>query len=176
MTRAFVRARAFLLIVAVWAGIGFSLGFLPRIDRSLGLELPSWVRTPAAIAIGVGGTLMLACGLMLSTVGIGALSGEDRLLPRDFIVHGPFRFVRNPMSLGGIILMVGFALWLRSTLALAAAALLFLVFHLVVILVEEPGLERRFGDSYRRYRLNVLRWAPRFRPWIAEQASEAKSN
>ena len=31
--------------------------------------------------------------------------------------------------------------------------------------VEEPGLERRFGDSYWLYRANVPRWIPSLRPW-----------
>lgn len=70
------------------------------------------------------------------------------------------------MSLGGMILIVGIALWHRSTLALCAAAILFVVFHLVVIRVEEPGLERRFGDGYRTYRLDVPRWVPRLTPWV----------
>jgi protein-S-isoprenylcysteine O-methyltransferase Ste14 len=33
------------------------------------------------------------------------------------------------------------------------------------VLVEEPGLERRFGDSYRAYKANVPRWIPRLTPW-----------
>jgi protein-S-isoprenylcysteine O-methyltransferase Ste14 len=69
------------------------------------------------------------------------------------------------MSLAGVILMVGIALWHRSTLALAVAAGLFLVFHLVVVRVEEPGLERRFGESYRSYKHHVPRWLPRWGPW-----------
>ena len=31
--------------------------------------------------------------------------------------------------------------------------------------VEEPGLQRRFGDDYRRYKANVPRWVPRATPW-----------
>jgi protein-S-isoprenylcysteine O-methyltransferase Ste14 len=40
------------------------------------------------------------------------------------------------------------------------AALLFVFLHSIVIFVEEPGLERRFGDSYRRYKQSVNRWLP----------------
>ena len=87
------------------------------------------------------------------------------MLPREFIAHGPFRFVRNPMSLGGIVLMAGIALWHRSTLALCLAVALFAVFHLVVVRIEEPGLERRFGESYRAYSRHVPRWVPRLTPW-----------
>ena len=41
----------------------------------------------------------------------------------------------------------------------------FLLMTLIFLWVEEPDLERRFGDSYRRYKANVPRWIPRLRPW-----------
>jgi protein-S-isoprenylcysteine O-methyltransferase Ste14 len=103
--------------------------------------------------------------MILSTRGIGTLRGEEWFMPREFVATGPFRFVRNPMSLGGAVLMTGIALTHRSTLALVLAAALFVVFHLVVVFLEEPGLEKRFGESYREYRRHVRRWLPRLRPW-----------
>jgi protein-S-isoprenylcysteine O-methyltransferase Ste14 len=65
------------------------------------------------------------------------------------------------MSLGVVVMMGGIALCRRSTLALGLAVVLFLIVHLVVVLLEEPGLEKRFGDSYREYCWNVHRWWPR---------------
>jgi protein-S-isoprenylcysteine O-methyltransferase Ste14 len=110
---------------------------------------------------------------MLSTRGIGTLAGEEWSLPRDFVATGPFQFVRNPMSLGGTLLMLGIGLWHRSTLGVGLAAALFLVFHLAVVYMEEPGLEKRFGDSYREYRRNVSRWVPRITPWQQPSAEPA---
>src|SRR5215510_2619181 len=57
------------------------------------------------------------------------------------VASGPFRFVRNPISLGGVVLMTGIALWYRSAFGLVFAAAMFLVAHLVAVQVEEPGLE-----------------------------------
>jgi protein-S-isoprenylcysteine O-methyltransferase Ste14 len=94
-----------------------------------------------------GAALVLICGAMLSTRGIGTLGGEDWFMPREFVATGPFRFVRNPMSLGGAFFLTGIALWHRSAFGLGLAATLFLVIHLVVVYLEEPGLEKRFGDS-----------------------------
>ncbi len=94
-------------------------------------------------------------------------------MPREFVATGPFRFVRNPMSLGGAFFMTGIALWHRSALGLGLAAALFLVFHLVAVYLEEPGLEKRFGDSYREYRRNVRRWVPRITPWQRSSAEPA---
>ena len=74
------------------------------------------------------------------------------------------------MSLGGVVLMTGIALWYRSAFGLVFAAAMFLVAHLVAAHVEEPGLEKRFGDSYREYRRNVRRWLPRITPWRRSSA------
>ena len=43
----------------------------------------------------------------------------------------------------------------------------FLINTTYFLIIEEPGLERRFGEDYRRYKSNVPRWIPRFRPWTA---------
>jgi len=160
-------------IVAVWITIGWLVGFLRRLDVRLGTELPAWVRVPGLVTLVVGAAGVLGCGLMLSTVGIGTLPGQERLLPVAFLATGPFRFVRNPMSLAGVILTAGIALWHRSTLGLGLAAGLFALFHTVVVYVEEPGLEKRFGESYRQYKRNVPRWLARWRPWPGSSAEPA---
>jgi protein-S-isoprenylcysteine O-methyltransferase Ste14 len=40
--------------------------------------------------------------------------------------------------------------------------------HVYFVLSEEPGLEARFGDAYRRYKANVPRWIPTLKPWGGE--------
>jgi protein-S-isoprenylcysteine O-methyltransferase Ste14 len=163
------------IVSAVWLAIGWSVGLLRPLDVSLGVELPAWVQAPGVVAVVAGGVLVLMCAVILSTRGIGTLRGEAWFIPREFVASGPFRFVRNPMSLGGVVLMTGLALCHRSALGLGLAVALLLVFHLVVIFLEEPGLERRFGESYRRYRHNVPRWLPRWRPWQGSSAEPGAS-
>jgi protein-S-isoprenylcysteine O-methyltransferase Ste14 len=165
MPRLFATTWKVAIVVVVWLAIGWVTGYLRPLDARLGIELPVWVQVPGAFAIVAGAALVLKCGLMLSTRGIGTLRGEEWFMPREFVARGPFRFVRNPMSLGGTVLMTGIALCHRSTVGLGLAAVLFLLFHLVVICMEEPGLEKRFGDGYREYCRNVPRWLPRWRPW-----------
>jgi len=164
--------RAVVLISGVWLAIGWLVGCLVPLDSSLGIRLPLWFQFPGIVAILAGGALVLICGVMLSTRGIGTLEGEEWCMPRDFVATGPFRFVRNPMSLGGVMLMTGIALWHRSAIGLGLAAMLFLVMHIAICYWEEPGLEKRFGDGYRAYRRNVPRWVPRVTPWqqAAKQA------
>jgi protein-S-isoprenylcysteine O-methyltransferase Ste14 len=165
MRQSFASAGKILVVIAVWLAIGWLAGYLRPLDASFGTELPAWVQIPGALALGVGAVGVLGCGVMLSTVGIGSLAGNERLLPVDFLAIGPFRFVRNPMSLAAVILMTGIALWHRSALALGLVAALFVLFHLVIVYIEEPGLEKRFGESYREYIRHVPRWIPRWRAW-----------
>lgn len=154
-----------IIIVAVWIGIGWLIRFLRPLDAALKIELPIWVEVPGIIMVLVGAAGVLVCGAILSRCGIGTLRGEEWHLPRDFLAWGPFRFVRNPMSLSAVVLLLGIALWYRSGVAVAVAAVLFLLFHAVIVWIEEPGLERRFGESYREYKRNVPRWLPRWRAW-----------
>jgi protein-S-isoprenylcysteine O-methyltransferase Ste14 len=165
MKRAFTVVRAVLAISAVWVALAWLVRCVHKADGRMATELPAWVRLPGGVALVVGAVLVLGCGVMLSGCGIGSLPGRERLLPRMFVASGPFRFVRNPMSLGGVILMVGLALAVRSGLALALGGVLFAGLHLFIVCVEEPGLERRFGGSYRDYKQNVPRWIPLMRGW-----------
>jgi protein-S-isoprenylcysteine O-methyltransferase Ste14 len=162
--------RAVVIITAILFVLGWLMGYLRLLDASLGVELPAWVQVPGIVAVVAGAALGLTCGAVLSTRGIGTLGGEQWFMPREFVATGPFQFVRNPMSLGGVVLLTGIALWYRSAFGLGFAAAMFLVFHLIVVYVEEPGLEKRFGDSYREYRRNVRRWVPRIRLWQRSSA------
>jgi protein-S-isoprenylcysteine O-methyltransferase Ste14 len=157
----FAVAWKIVLMIAVWLGVFWALAVLHQFDASFGAELPGWVQVPGALAMLIGGVGVLYCGALLARVGIFTRPGADRLLPERFLATGPFRFTRNPMSLAGATLLVGIALWNRSALGLVVAALGLVLMHLFVTRVEEPGLERRFGDSYRAYQRQVPRWLPR---------------
>jgi protein-S-isoprenylcysteine O-methyltransferase Ste14 len=170
LRQAFAIAGKTLIVIAITLAIGWLVGYLRPLDASLGTELPAWVQVLRMAAILVGAAGVLWCGVMLSGVGICTLPGKERLLPVEFLATGPFRFARNPMSLAGVILMAGIALWHRSTLGLAVAAGLFVLFHLVIVYVEEPGLEKRFGEGYRAYKRHVPRWVPRWCPWSRRSA------
>ena len=67
------------------------------------------------------------------------------------------------MYVGGFILLIGFGLYHHSVSILALALLLAFLFHLFVLWVEEPGLEQRFGSSYRDYKNSVNRWLPKWK-------------
>jgi protein-S-isoprenylcysteine O-methyltransferase Ste14 len=141
--------------------VGWGALYFRRWNPYLGVSLAAWTWRPGLIFLIFGGVLVFACGGILSTRGIYETPG-DRLFPREFVAFGPFRYLPNPMSLGGVILMAGLGLYESSGCILLLAAVLFLFFHLLVVYMEEPGLARRFGESYRDYQRSVNRWLPKF--------------
>ncbi len=85
--------------------------------------------------------------------------------PRNLVVAGPYRHVRNPMITGVLLILAAEALLLRSWALAAWGVVFFLGNCLYFPLVEEPGLVNRFGDDYREYRANVPRWIPCRQAW-----------
>jgi protein-S-isoprenylcysteine O-methyltransferase Ste14 len=86
---------------------------------------------------------------------------------KNLIIAGPYRYVRNPMLLGVILLLIAEALWLQS-LPILLWMIAFVVLNTVYFaLSEEPQLEKRFGKAYTDYKTNVPRWLPRLSPYRA---------
>jgi len=128
-------------------------------DRSFGASLPAAAEIPGAILGVVGAVLVLTCAGVFISRGRGTPAIFDA--PRAFVAIGPYKFVRNPMYIGGLILLIGFGLYERSISILFLTLLLFLLVHLFVLFYEEPTLTRKFGSSYQEYRGAVRRWIPR---------------
>lgn len=81
--------------------------------------------------------------------------------PKRFVAEGLYRYVRNPMYVGVLLVLVGEACLFQSPMLIVYSLLVFLAFHLFVVFYEEPRLRMRFGDSYTRYLQEVPRWLPR---------------
>ena len=73
---------------------------------------------------------------------------------------GLYRYVRNPMYAGVLILLLGEALMFQSVALVIYTFCWFVFVHLNVILWEERLLRHKFGDSYSRYCGSVRRWIP----------------
>ena len=87
-------------------------------------------------------------------------------MPKRLIVKGLYRYVRNPMLIGVILIWAGEIVFYQSWVLLLVLILVhFVVIYPLVLMVEEPMLEAKFGDSYRDYCENVPRWIPRLRPF-----------
>ena len=137
------------------------------VENQLGLPV---VRLPGP-AHPVVGVVLFACGgaLGLTSSMVMAVRGGGTPMPTDcaprMVVAGPYRFVRNPMAIGGIAQGGAVGLIFGSPTVLLGAALAGPIWNWGVRPWEERDLERRFGDPYRAYRQAVRCWIPRLRPY-----------
>lgn len=81
--------------------------------------------------------------------------------PKRFVISGPYRYVRNPMILGVLLVLTGEAALAQSWRLALYAVCIFCLAHGVVRYWEEPDLIRRFGQPYVQYKRQVPRWVPR---------------
>lgn len=109
----------------------------------------------------IGAILVLVCVVLFIFRGKGTPAVFDP--PTEFVASGPYAWVRNPMYIGGYILLAGFGLYANSISILILSVILLALFHLFVVLVEEPALEEQFGESYVLYKNTINRWIPQWR-------------
>jgi protein-S-isoprenylcysteine O-methyltransferase Ste14 len=114
------------------------------------------------VLISGGFALWLWTVLLFARIGRGTLAPWDPT--QRLVAQGPYRHVRNPMITAVLFVLLGEAALFRSTALLIWAAVFFAVNHAYFVLVEEPGLVRRFGAEYEEYRRAVPRWLPRATP------------
>lgn len=112
----------------------------------------------AAPLLLAGAAIYLGCVWDFATKGRGTPAPIDA--PKRLVVAGLYRYVRNPMYLGVLSLIGGWALFFRSWVIFLYGCALGLAFHLFVIFYEEPHLRAVFGSSYERYCRAVRRWIP----------------
>ena len=123
--------------------------------------------TPSPWLIGLL-PLLLGVGLYFWCAGAFTFIGKGTPAPIDapiFLVReGPYQWVRNPMYLAVLSVIIGEAILFHSLLLVGYALLEWVVVHLFVVFFEEPSLRRQFGESYEAYLRTVPRWLPRFSP------------
>ena len=157
-----------LLVGPVFLGLfPFLVGVVgPQLDRRL--RLPHLGRGSAP---GIAGGLLAALGFSLGfwSVKVQIDRGRGTPLPlmptQELLTDGPFRYCRNPMTLGTILAYLGIAVAARTTagtllvLSLATALLVYLKG------LEESELAERFDDAYLRYRRETPFLIPRLPTW-----------
>lgn len=160
--RAAIGTAAF-LVLATGVEAGLAPWLLTRWERGDG-ALDGPLARAAGIALGVAGLLLVAWTLWRFVVeGVGTPS--PLAPPRELVVGGPYRHLRNPMYAGTAAVIAGQGLLLAQPILLAGAAAYLAAFALYVRRAEEPLLARRFGASWERYRAAVPAWLPRPRRW-----------
>jgi protein-S-isoprenylcysteine O-methyltransferase Ste14 len=141
---------------------GTVAGVIPYliVSRGRGSPLDHWgpAQFGALLPIALGASILLRCIWEFAHVGRGTLAPIDP--PKELVVSGLYRYVRNPMYVGVFILLLGEALLFESVRVLEYMAGWSVIVQLFVALYEEPALRRRFGESYERYCRSVRRWLP----------------
>lgn len=137
--------------------------------------VPLWIEQNRTIHSGlllIFGVMLIVAGLSVMTVTISSFIriGKGTLAPwsptKKLVIKGLYRYVRNPMILGVLTVLLGEALLLQSKNILIWAVFFFFINTVYFIVYEEPDLESRFGEDYCEYKKNVSRWLPRSTPFL----------
>jgi len=78
--------------------------------------------------------------------------------PQKLVKNGLYRFIRNPMYLGILLLLLGEAVLFKSFVLLIYSAIMFCAFQIFIVAFEEPSLHSKFGNEYEKYCNAVPRW------------------
>ena len=76
----------------------------------------------------------------------------------ELVISGLYRFTRNPMYLGLVLILSGYALYLQNLTALAGPTIFLITMTFLQIKPEEAALAKKFGQQYGDYRQQVRRW------------------
>ena len=114
----------------------------------------------ALVFFAVGALIYLWCLWHFAVFGRGTPAPIDA--PKRLVIRGLYKYSRNPMYIGVLTIVLGWAILYRSIAVLGYTALLWLCFHLFSVYYEEPHLRKIFGSEYEQYCARVGRWLPKF--------------
>lgn len=155
--------RSLTQLVVFWTAFFAALpAALGAFERRLHLDWPvlggGAADLPAIATFGAASALGLWSCVTMAVKGSGTpLPAETA---RDLVVAGPYRLVRNPMAVAGVLQTAAVGIWSGSWMVVAAALLGGLAWHVLIRPAEEADLAARFGAPYERYRADVRCWIP----------------
>ncbi|MDQ2697669.1 MAG: isoprenylcysteine carboxylmethyltransferase family protein [Actinomycetota bacterium] len=161
------RVRAWLgTILFLFAAPGVVAGLIPWAISGYRMPWqPPWI-SPVALAAGL---VILAGVVVLLDAFVRFARADGTPAPpaptAHLVVVGPYRFVRNPMYVAVLAIILGQALLFASWATLLYAGVAFAAVALFVRFYEESTLEETYGEEYREYKRHVRGWIPRLRPW-----------
>ncbi len=176
------RIRSGASMAKFWAILGSAIFFVVApltIAGLIPLSITGWHLRPPLLGFGlirVIGTGLIVLGLvpLLESFGRFALVGLGTPAPiappKQLVVTGFYRYVRNPMYVGVVSIILGQALMLGDASLLIYGAIIWLAFHIFVLAYEEPTLLQAYGAEYDAFRGNVPRWIPRLKPWSQKRS------
>ena len=130
------------------------------------------MQTPPAIFT-IAGTIVYVLGLSMQvfTTSLFFRFAQGTLAPwqptQKLVIRGPYRYCRNPMITGVVMMLLGEGLFFNALAILIWGCIFFLMNTMYFIFKEEPAMLARFGDSYAEYKRHVPRWIPRLKAYNA---------
>jgi protein-S-isoprenylcysteine O-methyltransferase Ste14 len=128
--------------------------------RSFDMGVFSYPAIPLWI---LGASIIVWCSVDMVRKGRGTPAHLDP--PRQLIINGLYRYVRNPIYLGALMFHFGYILWFGSNLMIVYFLFFVLVYQILIVLIEEPILRHMFGERYQAYCRQVPRWIPNFKSY-----------
>jgi protein-S-isoprenylcysteine O-methyltransferase Ste14 len=125
---------------------------------AVALPFPSFAGPAGVALLGLASALGVWSAVVMSTLGNG--TPLPSAMPNRLVIAGPYRWIRNPMAVAGIVQGAAVGLILQSWLVVAYAVLGSLVWNYAVRPLEESDLEGRFGEEFQHYRDTVRCWIP----------------
>lgn len=116
-------------------------------------EMPRYLGTTMFFA---GFVIMMLCIVDFAVKGKGTLSPADPT--KKLVTTGLYRFSRNPMYVGLLVMLLGESVFFKSWILLSYSIAIFISFHFFIKLFEEPRLKKDFGREYFIYSDRVPRW------------------
>jgi protein-S-isoprenylcysteine O-methyltransferase Ste14 len=141
---------------------GMVAGYIPLALLRNGSQLETGIFAYLAVPLWLVGAVILLWSFWNFLIqGRGTPAPIDP--PKQMVATGFYRYVRNPMYVGVLAIIIGHFLWFGYWNLLIYATIVFVAFHAFVMYYEEPTLKRKFGASYEEYIKSVPRWIPRFK-------------
>ena len=141
---------------------GTVAGYIPLVLLRQGSRLETGLFAYLALPLwALGGAILLWSFWNFLNEGRGTPAPIDP--PKELVATGFYRYVRNPMYVGILAMILGHFLWFGYWNLLMYAIVVFVAFHTFVSYYEEPTLKRKFGTAYEDYLKKVPRWIPKVR-------------
>jgi len=142
-----------LVLVLIFAAAMFALA---RVLPTFGFVVPA--RLPLAVAVASAGVLAAMLGVLSFRRARTTVNPLQPEAASSLVAVGIYRVSRNPMYLGFLMLLAGWALWLANAAAFALLPLFVLYMNAYQIVPEERALAARFGSAFSDYCRSVRRW------------------
>ena len=139
-----VLAAAALMWLAPWAAPAF------------GFDVPH--RRAIALALAIAGGITAASGVVSFRRARTTVNPMNPASATSLVVSGIYRRTRNPMYLGFLLGLVGWAVFVANALAFLVLPAFVLYMNRFQIRPEEAALTSRFGSDFVSYKARVRRW------------------